>query len=97
MENKLFVGNLAFSIDNQELQNMFETVGAVSSVNLVTDRDSGRTRGFGFVEMETADLAQQAIEQMNGKEFSGREIGVAIAKPQTRRDGGGNRGNSRRW
>lgn len=97
MENKLFVGNLAFSIDNQELQKMFEAVGAVSSVNLVTDRDSGRPRGFGFVEMETEDLAQQAIEQLNGKEFSGREIGVAIAKPQTRRDNGGRSNNRGGW
>ncbi|NCN41015.1 RNA-binding protein [bacterium] len=103
MENKLFVGNLAFSITEQELRNMFDKVGAVDSVNLITDRETGRARGFGFVEMQSEDLANQAIEQLNGKEIEGREIVVNLAKPQTKRDGGGggrdrnSGGGSRRW
>lgn len=92
MQNKLFIGNLAFSISEQELRNMFESIGPITSANLVTDRNTGRTRGFGFVEMQNEGLAQDAIRELNGKEFDGREIGVSVAKPQERRTEN-NRGN----
>jgi RNA recognition motif-containing protein len=98
MNNKLFVGNLAFSLTEDALRDTFSAVGGVASVKLVTDRETGRARGFGFVEMDSDDLATQAIEQLNGKDVGGREISVSVAKPQTRsNDRGFGGGNARRW
>lgn len=93
MGKKLFVGNLPFSADDESLGAHFGQVGTVDSAKVIIDRDSGRSKGFGFVEMSTEDGAAAAIEQLNGKEFSGRAISVSEAKPQAPRDDrGGNRG-----
>ena len=102
MENKLFVGNLAFSVSEEALRNAFLAVGFVSSAKLVTDRETGRARGFGFVEMETAELAAQAIKELNGFALEGRAIAVSIAKPQARSEGrsfgnGNNKPHGNRW
>lgn len=89
MGKKIYVGNLSYSVDNNELSDMFAAFGAVDSAKVITDRDSGRSKGFGFVEMSTDSEAAQAIEGMNGKEFSGRALNVSEAKPQAPREGGG--------
>lgn len=94
MENKLFVGNLAFSVSEEALREAFLAVGCVSSAKLVTDRETGRARGFGFVEMETNELATQAIKELNGASLEGRAIAVSIAKPQVARSGGRSFGHS---
>jgi len=98
---KLYVGNLPWSTGEAELEEMFSAIGAVSSANVITDRDTGRSRGFGFVEMSSDD-AKRAIEELNGNEVDGRAIRVNEAE-EKRRDsrgggggGGGDRGN-RRW
>jgi RNA recognition motif-containing protein len=87
--NKLFVANISFNADDDALKAHFSSVGNVLSARIVRDRDSGRSRGFGFVEMESNDLAQAAIEAFNNKEFDGRPINVSIARP---REGGGGGG-----
>ncbi len=92
MTNKLYVGNLSFDLSNQELESTFAEVGTVESVNIIEDRDTGRSRGFGFVEMASAEEAQKAISELDGKEVDGRELKVNEAKPRENR-GGGNRGN----
>ena len=97
---KLYVGNLPWSTGEAEIEEMFSAIGAVSSANVITDRDTGRSRGFGFVEMSNDD-AKRAIEELNGNEVDGRAIRVNEAE-EKRRDsrggggGGGDRGN-RRW
>lgn len=80
MENKLYVGNLAFSLSQDEISDLFSQSGEVLSINLITDRDTGRPRGFGFVEMSTDEEAQRAIEDLNGKEVGGRALNVNIAR-----------------
>ncbi|MBM4254361.1 MAG: RNA-binding protein [Deltaproteobacteria bacterium] len=92
MAMKLFVGNLPFSTTPAELESLFGQVGAVSSVNIITDKFTGRSRGFGFVEMTNNDEAQNAIERFNGHEMQGRPLTVNEAKPQEPRSGGGGRG-----
>lgn len=92
MANKLFVGNLAYSVTEEELTNEFSAFGEVTSAKLITDRDSGRSKGFAFVEMSTDEEAAEAIKQMNGKEISGRAVVVSEAKPQQPRE---NRGSFR--
>ena len=92
MNNKLFVGSLSFSVDSNQLGDFFTAVGEVQSAKVITDRESGRSKGFGFVEMASDDQAQAAIDQLNGKELMGRPISVAIAKPQEPRRGGGGGG-----
>ena len=92
MNNKLFVGQLSFSVSSEQLGDYFAGVGEVKSSKVITDRDSGRSKGFGFVEMGTDEEAQNAIDQLNGKEFMGRTISVAVAKPQEKRSGGGGGG-----
>lgn len=96
MANKLFVGSLAFSVNDQTLQDFFATAGTVSSAKVITDRDSGRSKGFGFVEMSTDEEAKAAIDQLNGKDLEGRPIVVNEARPREDRPqrsfgGGGNR------
>lgn len=91
---KLYVGNLSFNTSHQELTDMFTGVGPVTSVNIIEDRETGRSRGFGFVEMENSDDGPLAIEQLNGKQVGGRELKVNEAKPQ--QNGGGNRGSNGR-
>ncbi|HMJ07947.1 MAG TPA: RNA-binding protein [Pyrinomonadaceae bacterium] len=89
MATKLYVGNLSFNTTNQDLNDLFGEVGTVESANVVEDRDTGRSRGFGFVEMSSAAEAETAIAQLNGKEVDGRELKVNEAKPQENRSGGG--------
>ena len=97
MSTKLYVGNLSFNTTNEDLQQLFSQTGTVESANIVEDRDTGRSRGFGFVEMSSAAEAQTAIEQFNGKEIDGRSLTVNEARPREDRGsgGGGNRGGGR--
>ena len=88
MSTKLYVGNLAFQTTSQELQNLFTQAGTVESANVVEDRDTGRSRGFAFIEMSTKEEAKSAIEQFNGKEVGGRAMKVNEAKPRENRSGG---------
>src|SRR5260370_40864848 len=92
MSTKLYVGNLAFQTTSQELQEMFATAGTVESASVVEDRDTGRSRGFGFVEMASKEDGQKAIEQFNGKELNGRALNVNEARPRENRGGGGGGG-----
>lgn len=89
MGKKLYVGNLSYNTDDQSLQSMFESAGAVESARVIVDRATGRSKGFGFVEMASDDDAQKAISQFDGKEFDGRKVRVSEAKPQEPRQGGG--------
>ena len=92
MSMKLYVGNLAFATSSQDLQELFAAAGTVESASIVEDRDTGRSRGFGFVEMATKEEGEAAISQFNGKELSGRSLKVNEAKPREPRSGGGGRG-----
>jgi RNA recognition motif-containing protein len=92
MSTKLYVGNLAFQTTSQELQELFTQAGTVESASVVEDRDTGRSRGFAFVEMSTQEEATSAIEQFNGKEVGGRALKVNEAKPRENRSGGGGGG-----
>lgn len=89
MGKKLFVGNLDFGTTSEDLEQLFTQYGAVASATLVSDRDTGRSRGFGFVEMSSDEEALAAISALNEKEFKGRTIVVNEAKPRTDRGGGG--------
>jgi RNA recognition motif-containing protein len=88
MSMKLYVGNLAFQTTGEDLQGLFSQVGAVESVSLVTDRDTGRSRGFGFVEMGSRAEGEAAISKFNGTEVGGRSLTVNEAKPRENRGGG---------
>lgn len=90
MGNKLFVGNLSFSVSDQNLGDTFSECGTVTSAKIIVDRDSGRSKGFGFVEMSSDTEAQAAIQRFNGADDNGRAMTVNIAKPMAPRD------NSRR-
>lgn len=90
MSTKLYVGNLSFNTSNQDLQELFGQAGTVESTNIIEDRDTGRSRGFGFVEMSSKEEGTAAIEQLNGKEIDGRSLVVNEAKPRENRSGGGN-------
>jgi len=92
MSTKLYVGNLTFQTTSQDLQELFTQAGTVESANVVEDRDTGRSRGFAFVEMSTKEEATSAIEQFNGKELGGRALKVNEAKPRENRGGGSGRG-----
>src|ERR1044071_3992394 len=93
MSTKLYVGNLAFQTTSQELQQLFGQAGPVKSASRVEARDTGRSRGFAFVEMSSEEEASSAIAQFNGKEVGGRALKVNEAKPRENRGGGG-RGHS---
>jgi len=93
---KLYVGNLSFNTTNQDLNELFGTVGTVQSSNIIEDRETGRSRGFGFVEMSSQAEGQEAIAQLDGKEVDGRTLKVNEAKPQTDRNGGGSGGRGGR-
>lgn len=82
MNNKLFVGNLSFAVTSEALSELFGQCGTVVSCNVATDRDTGRSRGFGFVEMQNQNDAEAAIKDLNGKELSGRQISVSISQPK---------------
>jgi RNA recognition motif-containing protein len=92
MSMKLYVGNLAFATSSQDLQELFAQAGTVESASVVEDRDTGRSRGFGFVEMSSKEEGESAIAQFNGKEVNGRALNVNEAKPRENRGGGGGRG-----
>lgn len=85
MGKRLFVGGLPYAVSDQQLEELFSAHGNVESANVVTDRMTGRSKGFGFVELETEDEAQQAIESLNGTEFGGRELTVSEARPRVER------------
>ena len=89
MATKLFVGNLSFSATGAELEGLFGQVGRVTSANVISDKFSGQSRGFGFVEMDSTQDAQAAIEKFNGYQLQGRALTVNEAKPQENRGGGG--------
>jgi cold-inducible RNA-binding protein len=89
MSMKLYVGNLAFQTTSEELQTLFAQAGTVESVSLIEDRETGRSRGFGFVEMSTKEEGAAAIQQFNGKDMGGRALNVNEAKPREDRGGGG--------
>lgn len=89
---KLYVGNLPYSVDEDQLNDIFAGEGNVVSAKLITDRDSGRSKGFGFVEYENEEDADRAIENLNGSEVDGRTITVNVAKEKTGGGGGGRRG-----
>ena len=95
MGKKLYVGNLPYSATEATLRELFAPLGEVTSVSIITDRDSGRSKGFGFVEMATEAAAQQAIAQINGKNLDERAITVAEARPQVDRGGFGGGGGGR--
>jgi RNA recognition motif-containing protein len=106
MGKKLYVGNLPFSATEQDLSETFAECGTVDSVKIITDRDTGRSKGFGFVEMSTDDEAQKAISKFNGADFDGRAMTVNEAKPMAPREnrggggggfGGGGRGGGGGW
>ena len=92
MSMKLYVGNISFTTTNQDLNDLFGQVGTVESANIIEDRETGRSRGFGFVEMASREDGEKAIEELNGKDFGGRELKVNEAKPQENRGGGGGGG-----
>src|SRR3984893_5520242 len=92
MSMKLYVGNLAFQTSSEDLQQLFAQAGTVDSASVVEDRMTGRSRGFGFVEMSTKEEGEAAIAQFNGKEVDGRALNVNEAKPRENRAGGGGRG-----
>ena len=96
MSTKLYVGNLSFDTTVQDLETMFGEIGTVESTNIIEDRDTGRSRGFGFIEMSSKEEGQNAISTLNGKEIDGRALTVNEAKPrEDRGNGGGNRGGGR--
>jgi cold-inducible RNA-binding protein len=97
---KLYVGNLAYGVTNADLENMFAPHGTVQSAQVIMDRDTGRSKGFGFVEMGNNNEAQAAINALNGKEADGRALTVNEARPREDRSGsrsGGSSGGSRRY
>lgn len=93
MAKKLYVGNLPYDATEDQLREIFGAAGEIDSVALITDRDSGRSKGFGFIEMSTDEGAQEAIKQFNGYAMGGRDLTVSEARP--REEGGGNRGGGR--
>ena len=86
---RLFVGNLPFQVLERDLEDQFRNIGTVVSVNLMLDKETGRSRGFAFVEFSTAEEAAQAVEQLNGKDLGGRAMTVNIARPREERPAGG--------
>jgi RNA recognition motif-containing protein len=97
MGKKLFVGNLAFSTTSGDLEALFASAGTVESASVVTDRESGRSRGFGFVEMSSSSEATKAIQDLNGRDVGGRQINVSEAKEREPRHGGGGGGGGGRF
>jgi RNA recognition motif-containing protein len=106
MAQKLFIGGLSFNTTNEGLREFFAQIGNVTSASVVTDQFSGRSRGFGFVEMATPEEAEQAVRQLNGRELDGRQLKVEMAKSKGsgagaaggyRREGGGGGGRGNRW
>ena len=94
MNKRLYVGNLSYDMSSQDLEQAFANHGTVQSATIINDRDTGRSKGFGFVEMGTEEEAEAAINAMNGAEIGGRTLKVNVAKPRESRGGGGGGG---RW
>ena len=92
MGKKLYVGNLPFSATDDSLRQIFEQVGQVDSAKVITDRDTGRSKGFGFVEMTTDEECAEAIKRFNGQDYEGRALTVNEARPMVPREGGGGGG-----
>ena len=92
MGKKLYVGNLPYSASDSSLEAHFSQAGKVASAKIITDRDSGRSKGFGFVEMSTDEEAKAAIDKLNNQVFEGRPLNVSEARPQAPREGGGGGG-----
>jgi RNA recognition motif-containing protein len=84
MATNIYVGNLTFNTNSADLESLFAQHGTVSKAQVVTDRDTGRSRGFGFVEMDSSEAAQKAIEALNGKDVDGRQLTVNLAKERSR-------------
>ncbi|HWB88973.1 MAG TPA: RNA-binding protein [Acidimicrobiia bacterium] len=84
MTTNLFVGNLPFTTSSPDLEQLFGRYGSVTRAQVITDRDTGRSRGFGFVEMDSADEAQRAIDELDGSDFGGRQIKVNVARERSR-------------
>lgn len=103
MSNKLYVGNLSYSVRDDDLQQHFSDFGTVQSAKVMMERDTGRSKGFGFVEMSSAEEAQAAIQGLHGKNMGGRDLTVNIARPMEARPprsggyGGGYGGNNRNY
>src|SRR5690349_23993559 len=97
MSMKLYVGNLAFETTGDDLKTLFAEAGTVESVSLIEDRETGRSRGFGFIEMQTKEEGAAAVAQFNGKEVGGRALKVNEAKPRENRGGGGGFGGGSRY
>jgi RNA recognition motif-containing protein len=97
MGKKLFVGNLTFATTGPDLEELFATVGTVESASVVSDRETGRSRGFGFVEMSSQSEASKAVSELNGRDVGGRQINVAEAKEREPRSGGGGGGGRRSY
>jgi RNA recognition motif-containing protein len=95
MNKKLYVGGLPYSVTEDKLQEIFSAHGTVDSARVITDRFTGRSRGFGFVEMSSEEEAQTAIDSLNGSDLDGRSLTVNEARPQENRGGGG--GGGERW
>lgn len=98
MGKKLYVGNLGYNVTGSDLQQLFGAYGTVESAQVITDRDTGRSKGFGFVEMSSSEEAQSAISALSGQQHDGRALTVNEAKPRESRTGGGSySGGSRRY
>ena len=97
MGRKLYIGNLPYSVTEQTIQSTFSQLGTVEAINLITDRDSGQSKGFGFIEMRTDAEANAAISKLHGTELEGRPIKVNEAKPQARKSDRGRSGGRSRW
>jgi cold-inducible RNA-binding protein len=93
----IFVGNLSFGATEDSVRTMFEAYGSVERVSIVTDRDTGRAKGFGFVEMSANSDADRAIAELNGRELDGRALNVNEARPKTERSFGGGQSRGARW
>lgn len=96
MNNKLYVGNLAFQTTESDLSDLFSSAGAVREATVITDRDTGKSRGFGFVVMGNAHEAETAINQFNDRDFQGRNLAVNIAREREERPAGGGHNRDRR-
>ncbi len=93
----IFVASLSYQVSEADLRELFEEYGAVSSAKIITDRETGRSKGFGFVEMDDDGEGQRAIEELNGAEFDGRTLAVSVARPRTERPRGGGGYNRDRY
>ncbi len=97
MSNKIYVGGLSYNTSENSLNGLFSKAGTVDKVSIIIDRETGRSKGFGFVEMATQEEAQSAIKQFHGTELDGRTLTVNEAKPQAPRDNGGRNRGGQRW